>query len=223
MDLLHRKAQSYKFSNKNDLFCAWRDFNKTFCGISTYHKWMFKLQISSIFNFDRAHQSWISGLLGVKQYTGYGVSSLTIQNELDFCLKGSVRKSSLISFERVMAHYYYILCVYKHFHSLYVQVPTMKIKKSIQDMFLAKMFQNQILKKKQFVRACHHFILKDTKVSVELLWTNSFIGKFKMYHVSGIKLKNDPNLLYSFFSQVTAHSKGRKIQILVKTQQNPTT
>ena len=27
---------------------------------------MFKLQISSIFNFDRAHQSWISGLLGVK-------------------------------------------------------------------------------------------------------------------------------------------------------------
>ena len=33
---------------------------------STYHKWMFKLQISSIFNFDRAHQSWISGVLGVK-------------------------------------------------------------------------------------------------------------------------------------------------------------
>ena len=64
MDLLHRKAQSYKFSNENDLFCAWRDFNKTFCGISTYHKWLFKLQISSIFNFDRAHQSWISGLLG---------------------------------------------------------------------------------------------------------------------------------------------------------------
>ena len=26
---------------------------------------MFKLQISSIFYFDRAHQSWISGLLGV--------------------------------------------------------------------------------------------------------------------------------------------------------------
>ena len=41
------------------------NFNKTFCAISTYHKWMFKLQISSIFNFDRAHQSWISGLLGV--------------------------------------------------------------------------------------------------------------------------------------------------------------
>ena len=66
MDLLHRKAQSYKFSNKNDLFCAWRDFNKIFCGISTYHKWMLKLQISSIFNFDWAHQSWISAVLGVK-------------------------------------------------------------------------------------------------------------------------------------------------------------
>ena len=65
MDLLHRKVQSYKFSNKNDHFCAWRDFNKTFCGISAYHKWMFKLQISSIFNFDQAHQSLISGVLGV--------------------------------------------------------------------------------------------------------------------------------------------------------------
>ena len=69
MDLLHRKAQSYKFSNKNDLFGAWRDFNKKFCGISLYHKWMVKLQISSIFHFDRAHQSWISGLLGVKWKT----------------------------------------------------------------------------------------------------------------------------------------------------------
>ena len=29
---------------------------------------MFKLQISSIFNFDRAHQIWISGLLGVNGY-----------------------------------------------------------------------------------------------------------------------------------------------------------
>ena len=65
MDLLHRKKQSYKFSNKNGLFCTWRDFNKTFCGVPTYHKWMFKLQISSMFNFDRAHQSWISGLVGV--------------------------------------------------------------------------------------------------------------------------------------------------------------
>ena len=57
MYLLHRKAQSFR---------AWRDFNKTFCSISAYHKWMFKLQSSSIFNFDQAHQSWISGILGVK-------------------------------------------------------------------------------------------------------------------------------------------------------------
>ena len=28
-------ASNCKFSNKNDLLCAWRDFNKTFCGIST--------------------------------------------------------------------------------------------------------------------------------------------------------------------------------------------
>ena len=66
-------ASNCKFSNKNDLLCAWRDFNKTFCGISTYHKWMFKLQISSIFNFDRAHQSWISGLLGVDIWHGKAI------------------------------------------------------------------------------------------------------------------------------------------------------
>ena len=60
-------ASNCKFGNKNDLLCTWRNFNKTFCGISTYHKWMFKLQISFIFNFDRAHQSWSSGVLGVKQ------------------------------------------------------------------------------------------------------------------------------------------------------------
>ena len=66
MDLLHRKAQSYKVINKNDLFWAWKDFNKTFCGISTYHKWMFKQQISSIFNFRYVKEVWISGVLGVK-------------------------------------------------------------------------------------------------------------------------------------------------------------
>jgi hypothetical protein len=38
LKFLHKKAQSYKFSNKNGLFCAWRDFNKNLCGISTYHK-----------------------------------------------------------------------------------------------------------------------------------------------------------------------------------------
>ena len=30
---------------------------------------MFKLQISSIFNFDWAHQSWVSGVLGVNYIT----------------------------------------------------------------------------------------------------------------------------------------------------------
>ena len=53
------------YYNENGFLCAWKDFNKTFCDVSTYHKWMFKLQISSIFNFDQAHQSLISGALGV--------------------------------------------------------------------------------------------------------------------------------------------------------------
>ena len=68
MDLLHRTAQSYKFSNKNDHFCAWRDFKKKFCGACRYDKWKFKPKISPIFNFDRAHQSWISGILDVKLF-----------------------------------------------------------------------------------------------------------------------------------------------------------
>ena len=38
MDLLYRKAQSYKFSNKNDNFFAWRDFKKKFCGAFRYDK-----------------------------------------------------------------------------------------------------------------------------------------------------------------------------------------
>ena len=38
MDLLHRKAQSYKFSNKNDLFCAWRDLKKNLFGGCRYDK-----------------------------------------------------------------------------------------------------------------------------------------------------------------------------------------
>ena len=59
-------ASNCKFSNKNDIFYAWRDFKKLFFYISTCHKWMSKLQIISIFNFDWAHQSWISGGLGVK-------------------------------------------------------------------------------------------------------------------------------------------------------------
>ena len=34
---------------------------------------MFKLQISFIFNFDHAHQSWISGVLGVNRDLRVGV------------------------------------------------------------------------------------------------------------------------------------------------------
>ena len=39
---------------------------------------MFKLQISSIFNFDRAHQSWISGVLGVNTNLGHSYFSIVL-------------------------------------------------------------------------------------------------------------------------------------------------
>jgi len=52
--LIHKNAQIGKFSNKNDLLCAWWDFNKFFCDVCTYDKCNFKPQISSIFHFDRA-------------------------------------------------------------------------------------------------------------------------------------------------------------------------
>ena len=61
-------SQNCKFSNKNDLLCAWMDFNNFFCDVcktvSTYNKWDFKLQISSI-NFEYVNEVWISGVLGV--------------------------------------------------------------------------------------------------------------------------------------------------------------
>ena len=44
--LPHKNAQNCKFSNKNDLLCAWRDFIKTFCDVCTYHRWNFKPKIS---------------------------------------------------------------------------------------------------------------------------------------------------------------------------------
>ena len=37
----------------------------------TYHKWDFKPQISSIFNFEYVNKVWISGVLGVKRKTWY--------------------------------------------------------------------------------------------------------------------------------------------------------
>ena len=30
---LNKKAQNCKFSDKNDLVCAWRDFKKILCGV----------------------------------------------------------------------------------------------------------------------------------------------------------------------------------------------
>ena len=36
--LLHKNAQNCKFSKRNDLLWAWRNFNKTFCDACTYHK-----------------------------------------------------------------------------------------------------------------------------------------------------------------------------------------
>ena len=60
-------ASNCKVSNKNDLLCARRDFNKTFSGRSKYnHKWTFKLQISSIFHFDRVSDGWMAQVLEVK-------------------------------------------------------------------------------------------------------------------------------------------------------------
>ena len=47
---------------------------------------MFKLQISSIFHFDRAHQSWISGLLGVKYLHDVGCMELELVAGFDYRL-----------------------------------------------------------------------------------------------------------------------------------------
>ena len=55
-DLLQRMedfSQNYKFSNKNDIVCAWRDLKKNLCGVCRYHNGKFKQKISPIFHFDR--------------------------------------------------------------------------------------------------------------------------------------------------------------------------
>ena len=64
--LPHREedfALNSKFSNKNDLLCAWRDFNKDFCDTYRYHK--LKPQISPLFHFDRVNDGRISHILCV--------------------------------------------------------------------------------------------------------------------------------------------------------------
>ena len=43
-------ASNYKFRNKNDLLCAWKDFNIFF--VMHKNKSNFKPQISPIFHFD---------------------------------------------------------------------------------------------------------------------------------------------------------------------------
>ena len=60
------KTQKLKFSNKNDLLCAWRNFKKNLVGICKYDKWNFKPYKSSIFHFEYVNEVWISDVLGVK-------------------------------------------------------------------------------------------------------------------------------------------------------------
>ena len=66
--LIERRSfdQKYKFSNKNDMVCAWRDFNSTSCVLSRYPKRPVRVEKSSIFNFEYVNEVWISGVLGVK-------------------------------------------------------------------------------------------------------------------------------------------------------------
>ena len=65
--LIERRSfdQKYKFSNKNEMVCAWKNFQKKIFGISTYSKWNFKPQISSIFHFDRVSDGGMAHILGV--------------------------------------------------------------------------------------------------------------------------------------------------------------
>ena len=49
-------ASNCKFSNKNDLVCAWRDFKKDPCGVYVYDKGNFKPKNSSIFHFEYVNE-----------------------------------------------------------------------------------------------------------------------------------------------------------------------
>ena len=59
-------ALNYRFSNKNDLVCAWREFHSTSCVLSTYYKGPARAEKSFIFNFEQISKAWISWVLGVK-------------------------------------------------------------------------------------------------------------------------------------------------------------
>ena len=58
--------QKNKFSNKNDMVCAWSNFRKKSYGIFIYDKWNFKLQILSIVHFDRVIAGQMAHISGVK-------------------------------------------------------------------------------------------------------------------------------------------------------------
>ena len=62
--LIERRSfdQKYKFSDKNDIVCAWRDFNSTFCVLSRYPKRPVRIEKSSIFNFE-----YVKEVLDVKR------------------------------------------------------------------------------------------------------------------------------------------------------------
>ena len=50
------------------MVCAWRYFQKKYCGISTQDKWNFKPQISSIFHFAQISDIRKAHVLGVKDF-----------------------------------------------------------------------------------------------------------------------------------------------------------
>ena len=53
---------------------AWRNFQKTSCGMPTYDKWNFVPQILSIFHFDQVSDVRMAHVLGVKNSYWYSIS-----------------------------------------------------------------------------------------------------------------------------------------------------
>ena len=58
-------VQSYKFINKNDLICAWKDFTKK--NFVVYDNRNFKPKISPIFHFKQVNDGWVSHKLCVNR------------------------------------------------------------------------------------------------------------------------------------------------------------
>ena len=80
--------QKYKFSNKNDMVCAWRNFKNIFP--RPLFTIIFRpIIFCHIFNFHRADQSWICHILGVKWWALFSRDSRFAQTEnpkSDCCL-----------------------------------------------------------------------------------------------------------------------------------------